>query len=63
MIKIGEGYFSNPENNPFLKKSYETQIDSFYSINYIHEFWIALALANECIIKYDNGELKYMGTS
>ena len=63
MIKIGEGFFSNPENNSFLKKLSDTQMNSFNSINYIHEFWIALALANECMIKYDNGELKYISTS
>ena len=63
MIKIGEGFFSNPENNNFLKKSSDTQMNSFNSINYIHEFWIALALSNECMIKYDNGELKYISTS
>jgi len=63
MIKIGEGYFSNPDNNNFLKKLSDTHMNSFNSINYIHEFWIALALANECMVKYDNGELKYISTS
>ena len=62
VIQIGEGYFSNPENNPYLKLiSYKNIIKS--SVNYIHEFWIALALTNECIVKYEKDDIKYMGTS
>ena len=30
--------------------------------NYIHEFWKALALTNECMIKELKGEIKYMST-
>ena len=60
IIKINEGYFSNPENNSFLKTK---SVKDTNSINYKHEFWIALALANECMIKYEHGEVKYIGTS
>ena len=63
ITKIGERYFSNPENNPFLKKVSEKKLRTFNSFNHTHEFWIALALANECIIKYDKNDLKYMSTS
>ena len=62
IIRIGEGYFSNPKNNSFLKISTK-KMNTFNSINYIHEFWIALALANECMIKNENGNIKYIGTS
>ena len=60
---IGEGYFSNPENNPFLKRVSENKLKTINSYNHIHEFWIALALANECIIKNEKNDLKYMSTS
>ena len=60
LIKIGEGFFANSENNPYLKKWNYEMNDEF---NYMHEFWKALALANECMIKETNGEIKYMGTS
>ena len=55
-----EGYFSNPKNNPFL---YTISSNDGKDFNYIHEFWKALALTNECMIKYDKGEIKYMSTS
>ena len=58
VARIKEGYFANPENNSFLKKKYDKN-----TINYNHEFWIALALANECMIKHENEEIKYIGTS
>ena len=63
-IKIGEGYFSMAENNPFLKYhlSYKN-INRNNSINYVHEFWTALALTNECMVKYEKGEIKYIGSS
>ena len=62
IIKFGEGYFIDIENNPFLKIiSYNNKDNSF---NYINDFWTALALTNECIVKYDSkGEIKYMSTS
>ena len=62
IIQFGEGYFTDIENNPFLKIiSYNNMDNSF---NYINDFWTALALTNECIVKYDNkGEIKYMSTS
>ena len=64
MIQIGEGYFSNPDNNPFLKlKSNQNLNKNNNNINYIHEFWTALALTNECMVKYDKDDIKYMGTS
>ena len=60
IIQFGEGFFTNTENNLFLKNySY----DYNNSFNYIHEFWVALALTNECMIKYEKDEIKYMGTS
>ena len=52
IIPFGEAYFQD-EN---LSKK-EGQF------NYINEFWKALALTNECIIKDDKGEIKYMSTS
>jgi len=60
IIRINEGYFANPENNSFLKAK---SVKNVNSINYKHEFWIALALANECMIKYEHGEVRYIGTS
>ena len=32
-------------------------------INYIHEFWKALAITNECMVKEEKGQIRYMGTS
>jgi len=60
IIQFGEDFFSIPDNNPFTKN-----IDSQkeVTINYINEFWKALALTNECIVKEDKGEIKYMGTN
>ena len=63
ITKIGEGYFANPDNNPFLKKISEKKLKTINSFNHTHEFWIALALVNECIIKYEKNDLKYMSTS
>ena len=60
IIQFGEDYFSIPQNNPFIH-NVDSQKD--LSINYINEFWKALALTNECIVKEDKGEIKYMGTS
>ena len=61
--QFDEGYFTDIENNPFLKFVQYNNIDD-NSFDYVHEFWTALALTNECIIKYDNkGEIKYMCTS
>ena len=60
IIKFSEGYFGNSENNPHLRKLTFEADDEF---DYIHEFWKALSLTNECIIKDENGEIKYMGTS
>ena len=62
IIRIGEGYFSNPKNNSFLKMS-SKKMNTYNTINYIHEFWIALALANECMIKKESSKIKYIGTS
>jgi phospholipid-translocating P-type ATPase (flippase) len=61
ITQFGEGFFVDFENNPFLKKIQINKSNS--SFNYVNEFWTALALTNECIIKYEKGELKYMGTS
>ena len=60
IIHIYEGFFSNPKNNPFL---YNLSFNDGKDFNYIHEFWKALALTNECMIKYVKGEIKYMSTS
>mgnify|MGYP002624038572 CR=1 FL=1 len=60
IIEIEGGYFANPKNNPFLS---DKKLDTFKIINYAHEFWVALALANECMVKYENNDLKYIGTS
>ena len=60
IIPFGESYFQdNFDNNVSISKK-EGGGSSF---NYINEFWKALALTNECIIKEDKGEIKYMGTS
>ena len=62
IIQFGEGYFTDIENNPFLKIISYNNMDNTF--NYINDFWTALALTNECIVKYDNkGEIKYMSTS
>ena len=58
IIEFWEGYFSNPNHNSFLKN-----IDEDESLNYIHEFWKALALTNECMVKDEKGDIKYIGTS
>ena len=55
-----EGYFSNYKNNPFLRN---ISLYDGKDFNYIHEFWKALALTNECMTKEVKGEIKYMGTS
>ena len=60
IIPIYEGFFSNPKNNPFLINAF---INDGRDFNYIHEFWKALALTNECMIKEDKGEIKYMSAS
>ena len=62
IIRIGEGYFSNPENNLFIKFNSNPNFKN-NNINYVHEFWTALALTNECMVKYDKDDIKYMGTS
>jgi len=60
IIPIYEGFFANTKNNPFLKTAFLHDGKDF---NYIHEFWKALALTNECMIKEEKGEIKYMSTS
>ena len=63
IIKIGEGYFINPKINTFLNDVNEENPDKNNTFNYINEFWTALALTNECMIKYEKDEIKYMCTS
>ena len=64
IIQIEDGYFSVVENNPFIKNILNDITNNGNLINYIHEFWLALALANECKIKYvKNDQIKYMGAS
>jgi phospholipid-translocating ATPase len=60
ITKFGEGFFANSENNPILGKFSSKTNEDF---SYIHEFWKALSLTNECMIKEEQGEIKYMGTS
>ena len=60
IIPFGEGYFTDPNNNSFLK-SISSEEES--EINYIHEFWKALAITNECMVKEEKGQIRYMGTS
>lgn len=55
IIEIEGGYFADPKNNPFLS---DKKLNTFNIINYAHEFWVALALANECLVKYENNDLK-----
>ena len=62
IIKIGDGYFLNPKINIFLKENKEELKDN-NTFNYINEFWTALTLTNECMIKYEKDEIKYMCTS
>ena len=60
IIPFGEGYFTDPNNNSFLKNiSSEEEPE----INYIHEFWKALAITNECMVKEEKDQIRYMGTS
>ena len=61
LIQFSEGYFNEPLNNPYLTNISFNYLNNIF--NYIHEFWIALALTNECIVKYEKEEIKYMGTS
>ena len=61
LIQFSEGYFNDPLNNPYLSNISFNYINNIF--NYIHEFWVALALTNECIVKYEKEEIKYMGTS
>ena len=37
ITKIEEGYFSNPENNPFLKRVSEKKLKTINSFNHSHE--------------------------
>ena len=66
IIKIGEGYFLNPKINTILKEPENNEAPENINNNtfeYINEFWTALALTNECMIKYEKDEIKYMCTS
>ena len=64
IIQFGEGYFTKPNNNSFMRNiSSISKEKRRREINYIHEFWKALAITNECMIKDQKGEIKYMGTS
>ena len=60
ITSISDGYFTLPKNNPFI---YSLPSNDGKEFNYMHEFWKALALTNECMIKYEKGEIKYMSTS
>jgi hypothetical protein len=60
-IIFGEGYFSNFNHNEYLRTIDNN--DEEQAANYIHEFWKALAITNECMVKEEKGEIRYMGTS
>ena len=60
IITFGEGYFSNPIHNKIINK---ILLDEEPEFDYVHEFWKALAITNECMVKEEKGEIKYMGTS
>jgi len=60
IITFGEGYFMNYNYNEYLKNIDNNEEQS---LNYIHEFWKALAITNECMVKEEKGEIRYMGTS
>ena len=60
IIIFGEGYFSNPSHNHILNN---INLEKEPEFEYIHEFWKALAITNECMVKEEKGEIKYMGTS
>jgi len=59
VIIFGEGYFSN--HNEYLRTIDNN--DEEQAPNYIHEFWKALSITNECMVKEEKGEIRYMGTS
>ena len=74
IIKIGESYFINPKINSFIKemqnvdeneKEKENPEENHKNtkLSYINEFWTAIALTNECMVKYEKDEIKYMCTS
>ena len=78
IIKIGEGYFMNPKINSFIKEMQNINENENENnkenknpeekhnntkLNYINEFWTAIALTNECMVKYEKDEIKYMCTS
>jgi len=60
IITFGEGYFMNYNYNDYLKNIDNNEEQS---LNYIQEFWKALAITNECMVKEEKGEIRYMGTS
>ena len=60
VVIFGEGYFSNQNHNPILKN---IALDEDPGFDYIYEFWKALSITNECMVKEDKEEIKYMGTS
>ena len=60
VVIFGEGYFSNPNHNPILKN---ISLEEDPGFDYINEFWKALAITNECMVKEEKGEIRYMGTS
>jgi len=60
IIIFGEGFFSN--YNEYLR-TIDNNNDEEQAPNYIHEFWKALAITNECMVKEEKGEIRYMGTS
>ena len=60
IIPFGEGYFTEPNNNSFMR-SISSEEES--ETNYIHEFWKALSITNECMVKEEKGHIRYMGTS
>ena len=70
IIPFHDNYFSNEvlnrrkylrersiRNKPIDSAIYEEEL------NMINEFWKAIALANECVVSEDKGDIKYLGTS
>ena len=71
IIPFHDNFFSNEVSNKrkYLKdnkynKKIKQQLKTLEEdINFIDEFWKAIALTNECMVSEDKGDLKYIGTS
>ena len=67
MIPFGESYFIENINSRkmflFNKEDDEENEIIREEIQILNEFWIALTLTNECMIKEEKNEIKYISTS